>query len=446
LGNEFPIFETPPQSLEDAQREAGDLAADFNFPTIGAAAVRADNLGETLVISDTSGRTLEVDIDTGSYYYLDPNRTFSPTVVSGVQGAQILTAGDAKQVADQFLTSKGLMPGDAVFNTVSEVILGQIQSGELGASSVLTEELTTYEVIYSRYLSATVPGINAATGLTETIVVSIPVDGPNAKTKVYVSPAGGSIAAATNEQAGAVVGAQGGWREVAQVSAGAVRETVTILPYDPQILALFQQLEPKVAYAFVPHPNPVNKTVLDHNLSAYEESNTDGQDVLYPAYRLLARYEGPVVSGGVTETVVFTDYSWIPANAQFMPPLAKIASTSDLSKPLAPGATINATAVDATTKLKDAGYDQSLDFTMGVGPYAYKWYLNEAKPENQIGSGRILTYTIPLLTEGAKEGLITNKLILEVTDTVSTHTSRNKSTDSVPFITPAPLFLPLISK
>jgi hypothetical protein len=402
-------------------------------------------VGGTRILTDTTGRQLEMDLDTGLFYYYDANRTFS-TTVSAVGAASLLTEDDAKAVADQFLAQHGLLSGDAVFNTVEPVQLSEVAKGGFGYRSgqVLSQQLTAYEVIYSRYISTTVTEVSAA-GVQTTHAISIPVDGEGAKLKIYVSPTGGLVQAASAAQTGAVIGGQGSWRPVGATAAGATAE-VPILDFDPQIQALFQQLEPEIAYAQVPFPGETatSKTVLTYTVTAYEESSTESQDVLYPAYRLFARYEGPTNVNGVTETVVFTGFTWLPANPEYMRPFAKIVSTSDVSQPLQPGSVVNATAEDASKQLSALGFDASLNFAMGKGPYTYNWYRNEVSDATKIGTGRNLNYTIPLSADGAKEGLITSQIILVVTDVGSTHNSLNTSTRSFQVTAVSPLYLPII--
>jgi hypothetical protein len=456
LGDQFPIFNTPPLSLDEANRTFNNLTDAFAFNAeVGAASATVD-IGNTRVMTDAEGRTLEMENSTGQFYYFDPARTFSPTV--GLSAAQMLSPEDAKDIADQFLTQNGLMPADAKYNTTKPVELTEEQVGGVAAARVFTTSLTTYEVIYSRYLTTSVTTVDAASGEARTEVVEIPVDGPGAKVKVYVSPSGGGVAAANAVQTGAVVGAQGGWRKAeASVNAAGVQDTVTILPFDPVIKALFADnfLESHVAFTKVPFSNPTKKEILSQNLSTYEESTTasSGQANLYPAYRLLARYEGvpannPQAVSGLNETVVFTDYTWIPANETFMRPLAKIKSNSDVSQPLKPGDTVTVEAWDASTKLKDAGFDASLDFMMGSGPFTYQWYLNEVNDANKIGAAnsKTLSFQVPATSEGSKEGLTTFKLIVLVTDTGNSNTALNSAQATLDVTAITPNYLPIVTK
>ena len=454
LGNEFPLFETPPLSLDEANRTFNNLTGAFEFSAeVGAASTYVE-VGNTRRITDTEGRTLEMENSTGQFYYFDPTRTFSTTAT--VSAAAILSPQDAKDIADAFLKQNGLMPTDAKYNTTTDVTLTEGPMTAVGAAQVLTNTLATYEVIYSRYLTTTVTTVDAASGEARSEVVEIPVDGPGAKVKVYVSPAGGSVAAASAVEDGAVVGAQGGWRLAEpSVSAAGVQNTVDIIPFE-KIEKIFADnfLEPLVAFTKVPFSNPTDKKILDHNLGTYEESvsASSGQKNLYPAYRLYARYEGTQgnnlqAAAELNETVVFTDYTWIPAAKEFMRPLAKFKSASDVSQSLAPGSKISAEAWNANTLLKDAGFDASLDFFLGVGPFTYNWYLNEATAENKIGSGPTLTdYVLTVPTDDAKNGVVAQKIILEVVDAGNDNTALNKAQAVLGVNVVTPVYIPLISK
>ncbi len=283
--------------------------------------------------------------------------------MDSLQAQAILSPAAAKDIADQFLRENGILPADAVYNTVDNVVFGQAsETGAAGAVEI-SETTTGYQVIYNRYLTANV--VNAA-GVAET--VQIPVDGPGGKIKVYVDPtATGAVQVATSNQLGSVVGAMGGWRKTEQPTGRAVTN-VPLLDYDTQILKLFEsnELEPLVSYESVPFPNATSKNVITYTVSGWEEPNGESQDMIYPAFRLNAVYTGTnTLADGTQETVVFTGSTWIAGNPQFMHPLAKLETTSDLNKNYKVGDTITATAVDASKKLSELGYDAALNFVMG---------------------------------------------------------------------------------
>lgn len=450
LNNTFPIFATPPLDLAEQERNVGNLSGAFDFGAeVGAASITVEVEG-TEIITDTAGRELTIDRDTGLYYYFDPNNPFSGTVSSGVTGAAVFTTEDAKDTADAFLNQRNLMTNDTVYNSVEPILLQEASSAEGVESAAISQEQTTaFEVIYSRYITTSVV-VAAENGIAKTQVISIAVDGPGAKTKVYVSPSGGTIAAASQvNPLGAVIGGQGGWRPVtAVVNAAGVQQTVDVLDFDTQVTPLFNNLEELVAFAEVPMENPTSKTILSQSLTAYEEATGESQDVLYPAYRIFARYEGPGVEIG--ETTVFTGYTYIPANAQFMRPIVLFEQISDLDTVYSEGDTFSVTAADASKTLAELGYAAALDFKAGVGPYTYAWYLNEISPETQLtpedgANGRQLDFTIPFSVADTKSGDNSILLVLQVTDTGTSHSSLKTSTAALRVNVDNYVFLPNVS-
>jgi hypothetical protein len=376
-----------------------------------------------------------VDATTGQYYLIQPGKTFTGT--ASAQAARALSPEQeqdlAKDVADAFLAANGLDPADAKFTTVDPVVLGQSDTlGSAGVERVLQEDTTAYQVIYNRYLTATVGGLERG-ALQE---VEIPVDGPGAKLKVYVDPSqlNPDIAAA-QQITPAVVGAMGGWLRVTPPGAQAQQAGYPILAQD-KVEDLFQVLEKEVAFAQIPFPEAETKTVISSTLTGYQEPAGDptevSQDVIYPAYRFQVRYEGVISE----TTTVITGYTWMPANPEFMRPLAKIASHSDLSD-LEANDVITATAVDASQTLAALGYGDSLDFVMGspspdnLNTYLYNWYLGAPGEEGSkaIGTGsRTLNYTITAqdLAAAGDQLLITLEVQVD-----HSHVSLSRSTTSL---------------
>ena len=446
LNNTFPVYSTPPLGLAEAERELGSLNSAFQITggsqaagTFSLAASNAITVGASWIISDTSGRQLEMDRNTGQFYYYDPARTFTDTVPSGVSAQAILTERDAQLIATQFLTSTGLLPQDAVFNTVDHVVAGQASS--VGAAGVveISETTTGYQVIFNRYLPASV--LNAA-GVAET--VQIPVDGPGSKIKVYVDPtAGGQVAVATANQLGSVVGAMGGWREVGAPTAVGVQADVPLLDYDSQIVPMFGNnvLRPLVAYEDVPLPDATTN-ILTYTVSGWEEANGESQDMIYPAYRIDATYQETKTVDGVEQSVVFTGSTWIAANPEFMRPFAKIDPTP-ADKAFKSGDTVEATAVDASQTLATLGFGNALTFVMGNGDtYLYTWYLGDTETGKQIGTGRTLSYV--LTAEDLADVKDSVLLTLQVVNSGTPHTSISTSTATHQISAVPSVYLPAV--
>ena len=446
VGGVMPVFTTPALSLDEQQAEWSTLTRAFKVPTQTVSLLQEGDYWVSI-----SG-TQELEMDTnGLFYYIDHSNLFSPTTSSQVH---ILTAEDAKDIADQFLTDSDLMPGDAKHSETTTVNLegmqapGRALGQSLGPAQVLTETITDYQVVYSRILTYTTTVVQGDTTVQQ--VNEFSVVGPGSKLKVYVSPTGGQATVATNGGPGAVVGAQGGWRSITETVT--VQEVEPILPYEPQIVHLFDELEPQVALEHVPfQAADASKEVLTYTLGYWEESTGQGQDKLYPAYILQVRYEGTITpTNGVMETLVVTGYTYIPANETYMRPLAMIESHSDLSGTLWPGQVITFTAADATQTLADLGYHESLTFTLGSGgPYFYNWYLGSVAEENRIGGGGPdphLVYTVTVPSEAGHEVPVPQTVILQVMDMATPHSAQNSSTASEQFNVTGALFMPVVLK
>jgi hypothetical protein len=309
---------------------------------------------------------------------------------------------------------------------------------------VLAETVTDYQVFYSRVLTYTTETIQDGKVVQQ--VETVPVVGPGSKLKVYVSAGGGAARVASAGAEGAVVGAMGGWRGIDdKAGQQAIQGMVTILPY-AMIEQLFQGLEPQVALAQVPFDNPTQKEILGHTIGVWEEPAGEGQAELYPAYVLNARYQGEIeTSPGITQTDVVTDYTYLPANEEYMSPLARIDAHYDLSVVYAPGQVITATAADASLTLAELGYHSSLTFTLGSGgDYLYDWYLGSVEDDNHIGQGRSLAHTITNPSDAGHAVPVPQTIILVVTDLDSAHSAQDTSTASIDVSVMPPVFLPLV--
>jgi hypothetical protein len=434
----MPVFPTPPLSLAEATSRWGDLSSVFDVPTQTTAMASLAQGDTWTSISGT--HQLEMDSKSGLFYYVDSGALFTVPTTSQVS---VLSAQDAKLTADEFLSNTHLMPSDAYFAEVAPVNLDTIQKpGLAGANApeVVNSTVTDYEVIYSRVVTGT-----SSTGLAPTQAISYSVVGAGSKLKVYVHATGGAARVNSPTQAGAVVGAQGGWRQVGSVSALAPQKMTAVLPYS-QIETLFQIMEPEVAYKHVPFDNPTSKTVLTYTLGYWEEATGVGQDQLYPAYIISAVYTGE----SVTQTLVVTGTSYMPVDSTFMPPLAKIQSTSDLGKTLWPGQVITLSAADASKTLAEVGIDPSLNFKLGTGPtYTYRWYRDSIAPENEIpGTANLkdISYTVTLQGTNWQGTPVPQTIYLVVNDVLSPHTSRNTSVAMVQANVMPPVYLPSIFK
>jgi len=304
----------------------------------------------------------------------------------------------------------------------------------LGAENVVQQSVTDYQVAYTRVLTYATTVQQGDTTVQQ--VYEIPVSGPGSKLKVYVDAGGGQPTVAAEGAVGAVAGAQGGWRRIGQ---GPVAQAVVpLLPFDPQVEHLFEELAPRVALEQVPFDNPTSVTILGHQVVLWEEPTGTGQAELYPAYEILATYVNP-------DTEV-TDSMWIPANERYMRPLAMIESHTDTSEDFVIGDVFTATAADASQQLADLGFHESLTFTLGSGgPYVYDWYVGSVHEDNKIGSGRELDWMVTGPGD-AHEAPVPQLIILQVTDPFTPHSGQNSSVDSVEMYVVPPIYMPMVLK
>ena len=165
-----------------------------------------------------------------------------------------------------------------------------------------------------------------------------------------------------------------------------------------------------------------------------------GQDQLIPAYILEVAY---TLAGA--DPVTTTAY--IPANEQYMAPLAQITGTDGIPDIVAVGDQYVFEAVDAMTPPSELGYSGLLTFTLGSGvadDYLYSWYLDTVSLETRIGTGRFLTYTVTAGSSAHPDAFpLTQSIILQVEDSASTRPP-STSIDSYGLNVGPPVYLPSV--
>lgn len=423
LARTMPVFSTPPLSLAEAQNQYSNLGSAFNVPV--PQRMLAPSAQGDLWTNVSGGRELEMDSTGGLYGYMDLNNmwTYTQTQRATLAPARsLLTPETARSIADQFLTTNGLMPSDAQFyEVVSDTVSGgDIVSGTLQAmtdSLLANETPTMYQVIYSRIISYTPPSVGNAPRQT----VDFSVVGPGAKLKVYVDPTG--VTPGKSALASSIVGAQGGWRATS-AQRGLTRpeavETIPILS-PSQIYNLHDNLGDLVVLNQPPLEYTATQ-IISHTVAYWEHGAGSSQSELIPVYSLEVEYT--LVNG---QQVV--DYVYIPANETYMRPFPRI--TTYPTSTVQVGEAVNLEALDASTPLDQLGYDPILNFPLGSGlpgDYIYDWYVGSVAPENKVGSGRAFTYTVTADVEARVEGN-TQTIILMVTDI--NNPDQNSTTTSV---------------
>jgi hypothetical protein len=440
LNGKMPVYRTPPLSLEESQSTFNNLSTAFSVPSVAlTASDLAQEDGDPLQTSVSSdNRELAMDPSSGQYSYIDLANLWTEDQVhlASQPGTTAVSAEEAKGVADSFLTSNELMPDDARFSAViaDTVVNNPIQDDAATTELQNVDEHTTaLEVVYTRVLTYTPSsdqvGVAAAP-------IEFEVVGPGAQQSVYVS-ADSAMLSSTETP---VLGADGGWRAIEVPNANlAATEEVTILTKE-QIAKLFEEVGDRVAL----NNPPVDwdeRNVTNYTVAYWEDGAGMSQDQLTPVYGLTVQY----MKDG---TEVLVDTIYIPANATYMHPFARIDTT--LPEGTTVGQTIELTAADATQTLADLGYDASLNMTLGSNAgYLYEWFVNEVKDENKIGSGRTIDYTVNADNfVAAGDNAQQQTIILRVTDIGSAN--QLTSTDTVTISTGSgpttSVYLPLTVK
>jgi len=345
-------------------------------------------------------RDLTVDPQ-GLFYFVDTSKFLTGT--AEVMAASVMvTPEEARTIADDYLTSRGLKPSDAVF---AEVVADQLTEVELtenvtpslasGVSAaaitvdtqVVDEQTLGYQVVYKRQLQVTQSDNTAST---------VAVEGPGAQLKVYVN------------SAGIVTAVMGGWREVQQTAVTSADATDETPITAAQIKTLYETFGDKVSLA----PTTFNADkwqVNASNLTYYEQSLGTQLTQLARTYALDVTQTNTKDQSSIDVRV------HVPAIAEQIAPLARLESGGTDTLALTKDQSITLNAVDATKTLAAAGYDASLSFALGQAPYSYTWSL--LHNEQTLGTGRSLTLTGSQFTNATdRETLPLLTVVLTVTD------------------------------
>lgn len=388
---------------------------------------------------------------TGLFNYTNTDKLWvfeDPEIRQG-RAMTAISQEDASMIANTFLRDNGLLPGDAqeyevVSDTLTQVIEpapGRIGSG---VGEVISEDITNHQVIFSRILNGTIPGRDGRAAQQ----VDFSVMGPGSKLKVQVAaevPAGLSRAAFQSE---AVLGGLGGYRAVQQptVRGTNVPMTVQILPSETaaKMLDLDESgqadLEARFSLGYIPLTGIIERTVTRSTLAYWEGPMGFEQSQLIPVYAIETRN---TIEDSL-ETSVVTATAYIPANPRYMAPLARITSQAPANQ-LAAGTVLTLTALDADTTLADAGYDAALDFVAGSGDYLYTWYVDSVMPDNEIGTGREIQYTVrnPEFLPKEGESASVQRIILVVQDIEPVSEAQVSQDSQLLSVVPS-IFLPAI--
>jgi hypothetical protein len=457
IGAQMPVLRVEPLSLSEAESQVETLGAAFGVDvTPPPTTVSLRQILETEPVFYSQDGQLEMDNNYGLFLYADMANLWATNSALGRQAAagvamQSIDNETARRIADAFLAQHGLARGDAQYyevaaDTVATMAETRDASGQRSVA-VVHEETTNYQVIYSRIISYT-PTIDGRAAEQ----VEFSVMGPGSKFKVYVAAQTPTRAVFEQLVDEAVIGGMGGYRAIqTPQAAAAARQLQMVQMLSMEVVEkLFANLEAIVALDQIPlAPDEVVSREIVSSTPAYWEGAIGfNQAELIPVYALEVRN---TMRNPDQTTYVVSSTTYIPVEASYMAPLARISTTASLDEPLAPGAVIPLEALDASKTLVELGLDPSpndgapLNFVLGSGEVTYDWYLNEVSENSKVGTGRFLNYTVDLVKGvDVKEGAIgTQRIILVVTDTAK---------DSAPFTSQAvvtfqavpPVFLPSI--
>ncbi len=457
----MPVFLVQPLSLDEANRQWDTLGAATGVTTTTyitestpIAVYGAGIVQEGGRIRSSEDGQLIMDENYGLFNYTNATDLWTAPGSEPAEATAMraISQEDAKTIADQFLTQNGLMPGDASFYEVAEETLteGSNAPGVTASSAdaVLQEQVMAHQVIYSRKVT----GAAAVTGSSAAAPITFSVMGPGSKLKVYVSaqvPVSVTSASLLQE---AVDGAVGGYRRVQQPADRATGAPlmVPILPFNkvsPMVTYLNKDGQPELENMFglsvIPLPDIKTRTIISNTVAYWEGPMGWSQDQLIPVHSIDIRNE-------LQDGTVVTSTAYIPANEQFMAPLARIdkATTADgkaIPSPVVYGDQLIFQAADATQTLAQAGYDAAMDFTPGSGTYVYNWYVDTVSPETKVGTGQTLNYTVTAPQQQVKAGASQISIILEVVD-VGTNRQPDRSYTRYVLTVVPPLFLPFVAR
>lgn len=453
---EVPIFKVNPYSTAEAQRDFNRLGDIFNVPVTGtlqSASVSEDGdpppavANNPFFVSQTSSsqsvsQTLELDKGSGLFHYADLSQLYNEDQVEQAlalraANATYITQDDARQIADSFLTNNNLMEQDAVFAEVVSDTVGTLAKGQVSAATVQQAETpTVMQVIYERQLSAP---LVMASGVTQNITFT--VVGPGAKQKVSI-PAAAVVNAAGVLQ-NQPVDVQGGWRDVSPQVNAASGALIMAPIYDAATAqALYLALDKEVTMNSIPL-DIKSREILSSTLAYWEHVAGASQGELIPVYEFKVRFVER------NTDAVSEDFVYVPASAQYLPPIARI-TNAPLSAQS--GVSLTLTAADATQTLSQIDPEKlgNFNFVAGYnganGTYTYEWYLGGVAPENKItdlntGDGLTnITFEVPESTNDHDHVV---DVYLVVTDTDSPNDS---ASTAVAQIQVPKLYLPLVDR
>ena len=435
----LPVFQMAPYGLAEAEADFTNLGNVFGIPVTPTLAAQSLGQVDTGFFTGTvGGLALEMDKGSGIFNFSNLDELWTSAQAESAMAVNAASANyidndDARRIADSFLQASKLSGDGATFY---EVISDTISSSPMDTSNLTSaaasvnaanETPLLWQVIYSRRISATVV---SAAGLSAEIEFS--VVGPGAKQKVYVPIAAAPGARSVLETK--PIGMQGGWREIAPAINAATGEALSVnILTAQQVRDLYLALPDDVTLNDIPL-DVSNREIVTHTIAYWEEASGVSQGELIPVYELTVN---------VTERqsqAVSQEHVYVPANEQYMRPIARIISPP--SEPLVAGTAITLTAANASQTLATLGL-ANFDFALGRDPsdpisLSYEWFLDG----QQIRNGRVFGGFVVPFSQEDKD--ITLLFELRVTDTASPNQSY--STDTLSLSGSKGIFLPAVTR
>jgi len=290
------------------------------------------------------GEVLTVDRFQGSFRYQNLNKLW----VAPPEPPKLPTPEQGTEIAHSFLEKAGLFSGDAFF--YKTVIENQVEVQTKKDGEELIEEevqriAINLQAEFARHLALDRGGEIMAS-----------VMGPGSKLKLYIG------------DAGEIIGAHGGWKEVKSVG------MVQVLPQN-EVLPLFEKYRDKITLERVPAFD--NFEIKSATLGYYERRIGEAQAKLIPAWIVEADFflnPGNLSSSTPPPAALAEPYAsgyiFLPAAEEFIPLVATIQEPTD-------GSTFF--VGDIVTFFAEIEY--------GEPPYTFKWYSDE---NGYLGAGQEL--------------------------------------------------------
>ncbi len=307
--------------------------------------------GDGLYYMTDGTKYLQVS-STGSILYGDSSELW----VIRETDPQLPTKEQSEYIAQKFLSDSNLLPGDALLYDTYSSEQGCVNKTD---GTLINSTIMDRQVVFNR----TIDGYS--------------VVGPGAKLQVFLGENNRTI----------------GFFRVFRPKAYA--GTVDIMS-EQEAIDNLTAYGPKIMLGGAPNGPWDSMNIISTTLGYYEAGFNDTQEELIPCYVFLANF----MLGG---QVSFTQYVYIPAASEFMPPIAEIVSPSD-GYACSEGCVVSFSGQCAA---------------FGTPPLSYTWH---SDIDGYLGQGQTLS-TSTLSVGQKEEVIIPHTITLTVTDSTGNSSS-----------------------